>query len=152
MFLWTCYGELIKEPLAQAESRDLSVRIPMVEENEVFEAIGEDGFARLIRHFYSQVPADPVLGPMYPSDLLSAEERLRSFLIYRFGGPARYIEERGHPRLRMRHAPFPVDDRARQHWLLLMHNALEHAELPVPARDILWAYFESTAAAMKNQL
>ena len=122
-----------------------------MDENAVFGAIGQDGFIRLVRHFYDQVPSDPVLGPMYPPDLAAAEERLRNFLIFRFGGPPRYVEERGHPRLRMRHAPFPVDDLARRHWLTLMHNALARAELPVEARDILWAYFEATAEAMMNR-
>jgi hemoglobin len=122
-----------------------------VEESAVFQLIGEDGFTRLIHHFYRQVPSDPVLGPMYPPDLAAAEQRLRNFLIYRFGGPPRYLEERGHPRLRMRHAPFSVDDQARQHWLLLMRNALDLANLPLEARDVLWAYFESTAEAMMNR-
>ena len=74
-------------------------------EEELFDTIGEDGFVRLIRAFYAQVPDDPILGPMYPKeDLAGAEERLRDFLIGRFGGPQRYVERRGHPRLRMRHA------------------------------------------------
>ena len=84
-------------------------------------AFGEDGFARLVRAFYAQVPADDVLGPMYPrDDLEGAEQRLRDFLVGRFGGPPRYIEQRGHPRLRMRHMPFTVDERARDRWVLLM--------------------------------
>ena len=129
-----------------------SVSIRVVDESEVYTAIGEDGFRRLIHGFYSQVPHDPVLGPMYPADdLAAAEERLRTFLIYRFGGPPRYLEERGHPRLRMRHAPFPVDDAARRHWLMLMQSALGAADLPAEARRILAAYFESTAAAMVNR-
>jgi hemoglobin len=124
-----------------------------MEESEVYTAIGEQGFARLVEHFYSQVPGDPVLGPMYPGkNLAAAEERLRDFLVYRFGGPQRYIEERGHPRLRMRHAPFPVDDRARVHWLTLMQNALERAQFPADVQSILWSYFESTASAMMNRL
>ena len=130
-----------------------SVSIRVVEESAVYAAIGEDGFTRLIHAFYTQVPSDPVLGPMYPEgDFAGAEERLRNFLIYRFGGPQRYVEERGHPRLRMRHAPFPVDDRARQHWLMLMHNAVEQAGFPAEVRDVLCTYFESTAAAMMNRL
>ena len=79
-------------------------------DGEVYDAIGEDGFARLVRGFYAQVPGDDVLGPMYPADdLAGAEERLRDFLIGRFGGPPRYIEQRGHPLLRMRHAPLHID-------------------------------------------
>src|SRR5689334_561640 len=87
-----------------------SATLTVVEEHEIYSAIGEDGFRRLIRAFYSQIPQDDILGPIYPAeDFPGAEERLRDFLIFRFGGPARYIENRGHPRLRMRHAPFPVD-------------------------------------------
>ncbi len=123
-----------------------------MEEHEVYTTIGEEGFERLIGAFYKQVPADPVLGPMYPpEDLAGAEKRLRDFLIFRFGGPQRYIEERGHPRLRMRHAPFPVNDTARQHWLRMMGTALTETELPIEAKELLWAYFESTAAAMMNR-
>lgn len=119
----------------------------------MYSAIGEEGFRRLIHDFYSQVPHDEVLGPMYPpGDLANAEERLREFLIYRFGGPARYIENRGHPRLRMRHAPFPVSARAREHWMAMMNRALEQAELPSEAGSLLRAYFESTATAMINRV
>jgi hemoglobin len=97
-----------------------------VEEHEVYAAIGDEGFERLIAAFYRRVPDDPVLGPMYPpDDMAGAEARLRDFLIYRFGGPQRYIEARGHPRLRMRHAPFTVNLLAREHWLDMMRYALE---------------------------
>lgn len=74
--------------------------------SSVYPVLGEEGFVRLVAAFYRQVPADELLGPMYPpNELAAAEQRLRDFLVYRFGGPQRYIEERGHPRLRMRHAP-----------------------------------------------
>ena len=77
--------------------------------------------AASIAAFYRQVPGDPILGPMYPAhDLAGAETRLRDFLVGRFGGPQRYIEQRGHPRLRLRHAPFPIDPAARDRWLELM--------------------------------
>jgi hemoglobin len=123
-----------------------------MQEHEVYAEIGEEGFRRLIAAFYSQVPRDEVLAAMYPAnDLAGAEERLRDFLIFRFGGPERYIEKRGHPRLRMRHAPFPVGDVARQHWLQLMSRALDTTGLPDEVRRILWTYFESTAAAMMNR-
>ena len=91
----------------------------------VYDLIGEDGFRRLTRNFYRQVPEDEILGPMYPAqDLAGAEERLGDFLIFRFGGPPRYIEQRGHPRLRMRHNPFAIDERARNRWVELMDRAL----------------------------
>ncbi|MGC2656783.1 MAG: globin [Bryobacteraceae bacterium] len=123
-----------------------------MEEQEIYSVIGEDGFDRLIAAFYRQVPLDPVLGPLYPKDdLAAAEHRLRDFLIFRFGGPQRYIEQRGHPRLRMRHAPFPIGPEARDHWLQLMRNALMEAALPAGAATILWDYFEPTANAMMNR-
>ena len=123
-----------------------------MEEHEVYSAIGEEGFQKLIAAFYRQVPNDDVLGPMYPpEDLAGAEKRLRDFLVFRFGGPQRYIEERGHPRLRMRHAPFAVNELARQHWIRMMGLALTAVDFPDEAKQLLWAYFESTAAAMVNR-
>ena len=123
-----------------------------VEDQEVFSAIGEEGFERLVAAFYRQVPNDDVLGPMYPRhDLAGAEQRLRDFLIFRFGGPPRYIEQRGHPRLRMRHAPFPIGLAARQRWLALMDGALEEAALPSGATDVLRSFFEGTATFLMNR-
>ena len=93
-------------------------------EEEVYAVIGEAGFDRLVGAFYAQVPADPILGPMYPADdLAGAEQRLRDFLIGRFGGPPRYVAQRGDPRLRMRHAPFAIDTAARDRWVTLMDRA-----------------------------
>jgi hemoglobin len=144
LFLWVPSSELIV-PAA-------SVRIGIVQESEVYAALGDDGFERLVAEFYQQVPGDEVLGPMYAGkDLSGAQRRLRGFLIYRFGGPDHYLEERGHPRLRMRHAPFAVNDLARQHWLKLMRAALENAGIDPDAKDTLWNYFEATATAMINQ-
>jgi hemoglobin len=123
-----------------------------VEENEVFGAIGDDGFTRLIAAFYRQVPGDDILGPMYRGrDLAAAEKRLRDFLIYRFGGPQQYIEERGHPRLRMRHAPFAIDQAARDRWMTLMTKALVETNLPEEAARVLAAFFDSTATFMLNR-
>ena len=124
-----------------------------MEENEIYSVLGEDGFTRLIGSFYRQVSTDDILGPLYPEhDFPGAEERLRNFLIFRFGGPQHYIEQRGHPRLRMRHAPFPVDQAARDRWMKLMEHALTEVDMPEAARQILWSYFESTATAMMNRL
>jgi hemoglobin len=122
------------------------------DEGQVYQQIGEDGFARLVRAFYARVPADDVLGPMYPpDDLAGAESRLRDFLVGRFGGPPRYIEQRGHPRLRMRHAPFPIDQRARDRWVQLMTRALDDTQLPVEADLVLRGFFETTATFMMNR-
>ncbi len=121
-------------------------------EEDVYARVGEDGFARLVRAFYAQVPADDVLGPMYPGDdLEGAEQRLRDFLVGRFGGPPRYIEQRGHPRLRMRHMPFVVDERARDRWVLLMNRALDEAALPPDATAMLREFFAAMASFLRNR-
>ena len=121
-------------------------------DEQVYEAIGEPGFTRLIRAFYAQVPADAILGPMYPTDdLAGAEQRLRDFLIGRFGGPPRYIEQRGHPRLRMRHMPFSIDQAARDRWVVLMDRALAEAQVPEDAAAVLREFFHSTATFMINR-
>ena len=121
-------------------------------EGDLYAAIGEEGFARLIRAFYAQVPADPILGPMYPADdLAGAEQRLRDFLIGRFGGPARYVEQRGHPRLRMRHMPFAIDMPARDRWVALMDRALDQAQLPAEAASLLREFFHGMATFMINR-
>ena len=121
-------------------------------EAEVFQAVGEEGFARLVRAFYRQVEHDDILGPMYPKeDMHGAEERLRDFLVGRFGGPTRYIEQRGHPRLRARHMPFPVTPAARDRWMQLMTNAMNEAQLHPDAADILNQFFDQMATFMINR-
>ena len=121
-------------------------------EEDLYPAIGDEGFQRLVRAFYAQVPDDDVLGPMYPPhDLAGAEQRLRDFLIGRFGGPPRYIEQRGHPRLRMRHAPFAVDAAARNRWVQLMDRALDEARLPEEVTSLLREFFHSTATFLRNR-
>ena len=121
-------------------------------EEHIYAAIGEDGFARLVRAFYARVPDDDVLGPMYPADdLTGAEERLRDFLIGRFGGPPRYIEQRGHPRLRMRHAPFAIDEAARDRWVLLLDRALDEARLPDEAASLLREFLPALATFMLHR-
>jgi hemoglobin len=132
--------------------RDLPASIALMEEHEIYSAIGDDGFLRLVAAFYRQVPQDSVLGPLYEKhDLESAEQRLRGFLIFRFGGPSRYIEERGHPRLRIRHAPFAIGKAARDRWVQLMTAALDEAMLPSDADRLLRAFFESTATFLINR-
>ena len=121
-------------------------------EEQVYARIGEDGFARLVRAFYAQVPGDAVLGPMYPADdLPGAEARLRDFLVGRFGGPQRYIAERGHPRLRMRHMPFVIDRDARDRWVQLMDRALDESALDPAARDLLREFLHGMATFMINR-
>lgn len=125
---------------------------PTLPEDQVYEAIGDEGFARLAGAFYRRIPADDILGPMYAAaDLIGAEARLRNFLIFRFGGPGTYIEQRGHPRLRQRHAPFPVDSLARDHWISLMNQALDEAALPAEADSTLRAFFDHVATFLINR-
>jgi len=122
-----------------------------MDDSEIFQAIGEDGFTRLVAAFYRQVPGDDILGPMYPpDDLEGAEQRLRDFLIGRFGGPPRYIEQRGHPRLRMRHAPFTINAAARNRWVALMSRALDEAAFPRQVELALRPFFEGVASMMMN--
>lgn len=116
------------------------------------EMIGDDGFTRLVSAFYRQIPGDDILAPIYPADdLAGAEQRLRDFLIFRFGGSPRYIEQRGHPRLRQRHLPFPVDQRARDRWVSLMARALAETQLPAQAEQMLGEFFSDTATFMMNR-
>ena len=124
-----------------------------MQEYEVYEAIGAEGFGRLVAAFYRQIPGDDILGPMYPADdLTGAEARLRDFLAYRFGGPQSYIEQRGHPRLRMRHAPFPITQTARDRWIELMTRALDETRLPAEADAMLRGFFAHMATFLVNRL
>jgi hemoglobin len=116
-----------------------------MQELDVYALIGEEGF-------YRQVPQDDLLGPMYPAqDLSGAEQRLRDFLIGRFGGPQTYIEQRGHPRLRARHSPFSINQTARDRWMRLMDNALGEASLSGEAEQVLRKFFNDTSTFMINQ-
>lgn len=113
---------------------------------------GSPFFARLVHEFYERVWRDDVLRPMYPQDdRAGAEDRFRMFLEQYWGGSTAYSEQRGHPRLRMRHAPFPVDPDARERWLACMRGALDAVD-PAPLhRAELDDYFERAATAMLNR-
>ena len=127
------------------------MNIEKVEEQDLYQLIGEVGFRNLVAAFYKQVAEDDILGTMYPKhDMAGAEERLRDFLLFRFGGPMDYLEKRGHPRLKMRHAPFDVDERARDRWVAMMDQAMVQAELPAAAVETLKAFFHSTATFLRN--
>lgn len=122
-------------------------------ETTFYEAVGgEPTFTRLVHRFYQGVAADPVLRPLYPDDDLGpAEERLRLFLMQYWGGPRTYDETRGHPRLRMRHASFAVDPRARDAWLGHMHDAVAELELPAGLQTLLWDYLVNAAHSLTNR-
>ena len=112
---------------------------------------GKDFFVNLVIDFYQEIINDPVLKPMYPEDDLDgAIERLTLFLMQYWGGPATYSELRGHPRLRMRHAAFPIDFRARDSWLKNMMVALDKQEITQENRTKLWNYLQMAADSMVN--
>ena len=119
---------------------------------ELFEAIGgTDTFRRLAKRFYEGVAGDDVLKPMYPEeDLGPAEDRLRMFLEQYWGGPGTYQEQRGHPRLRMRHMPYKINPEARDRWLSHMRVAVDELELAPVHHEELWSYLERAAYAMLN--
>jgi hemoglobin len=126
-----------------------------LQEIDVYNLLGEAGFTRLVAAFYRRVPKDDILGPMYPpDDLAGAEQRLRDFLIYRFGGPPRYIEQRGHPRLRARHSPFRVNQAARDRWMQLMGDALSEVvaeiALPMEAEQFVRSFLEGMSTFLIN--
>jgi len=112
---------------------------------------GHEVFARLVHEFYLRVREDPVLAPMYPqNDLDGAERRLCMFLEQYWGGPATYSRERGHPRLRMRHAAFHVNPDARDRWLSHMRAALDEVKLSPMHDATLWDYLQRAAHSLVN--
>jgi hemoglobin len=118
----------------------------------LYEAIGgEQTFRRLVGTFYAGVASDPVLRAIYPEDDLGpAAERLRMFLVQYWGGPNTYSELRGHPRLRMRHAPFPIGVAAHDAWLRHMRSALSELELEPELDETMWRYFVMAAGSLRN--
>jgi len=113
---------------------------------------GEAFFTDLVSQFYAQVALDPILRPMYPEgDLKAAALRLQWFLEQYWGGPTTYQENRGHPRLRMRHAEFHINLAAHDAWLKAMRTAIDGVEMKPELKAQLWTYLEMAAAAMVNQ-
>ena len=112
---------------------------------------GEAFFADLVSQFYAHVAVDPILRPMYPeSDLKGAARRLQIFLEQYWGGPTTYQEERGHPRLRMRHAGFHINPAAKDAWLVCMRKAVDGVSMQPEHREKLWRYLEGAALHMVN--
>ena len=113
---------------------------------------GEEFFVDLVSQFYAHVATDPILRPMYPdSDMKGAAERLQMFLEQYWDGPTTYQENRGHPRLRMRHAGFHINAAARDAWLNAMHVVVDGIEMDAALRAQLWSYLEMAANSMVNQ-
>lgn len=120
----------------------------------VYEAVGGMPFFEgLVDRFYEGVAADPVLLPLYPEphDLAGARHRLTLFLAQYWGGPSAYSQERGHPRLRMRHVPFPIGPDARDRWLGHMTEALDAMAPPAEVRTRFDEYFAFAAESMRNR-
>lgn len=134
----------------------------LIPEHQLFAVLGEAGFASIASFFYEKVVADDILGPMYRASpeshhasdmeahMRSAERRLRDFLIGRFGGPQRYVEQRGHPRLRMRHMPFRIDVDARHRWVHLFSASIDEADLDPAASHALKHYVSQIATFLVN--
>lgn len=124
----------------------------MSDESTVLAAIGKDGIAAMVAAFYRRVRHDELIGPMYPDDdWEGSEERLREFLWFRIAQDPTYILKRGHPRLRMRHAPFRIDAAARDRWLALMAESMDETQINGPAREWLDGFFYQIADFMRNQ-
>lgn len=126
------------------------------DELPIYQLLGAETLTAIVAGFYRQVPSDPILGPMYPQqDFAGAEQRLRSFLIYRFGGPPDYLRDRGHPRLRIRHAPFAVDQAARDRWMQLMMRSVDEqvaaGRVAPPHRDYLERFLGDIATFLRNR-
>lgn len=122
----------------------------MIDQREIYAQLGDAPFRRLIDAFYAGVADDPLLRPMYPADLTASKEHLFLFITQFFGGPQRYNTLRGHPRLRMRHMPFQIDQAARDTWMRHMLAALDQAAIPEPAYTAMREYFERAATFLIN--
>ena len=118
----------------------------------LYAELGEPTLRALVTAFYQRVREDEIIGPLYPQDdWAGAEKRLADFLIFRFGGPQTYIEERGHPRLRMRHMPFSIGITERDRWLDLMGAAMHETGIKPPQAETLAAFFAQVADFMRNR-
>lgn len=116
-----------------------------------YEQLSEANIRKIAKIFYEGIEQDELLRPMYPKDLAPAEERFALFLIQVFGGPTTYSDQRGHPRLRMRHFPYVIDQTARDHWMQHITNAMAQIEMPELTRVQIMSYFQRASLHMMNQ-
>lgn len=125
---------------------------PMDELSTLCARVGETKLREMVTAFYRRVRVDDVIGAMYPpDDWENAEKRLADFIVYRFGGPQNYIEERGHPRLRGRHMPFSIGEAERDRWMKLMGEAMTEVAVPDPEAPIISTFFAQVADMMRNR-
>jgi len=117
----------------------------------IYSAVGgEEPFYRLVEEFYARVEEDEILRPLYPEDLTEPRQNLTLFLIQRTGGPATYSQQRGHPRMRMRHAPFKIGQAERDAWIKNMFAALEQVEELKPHEEVLKPFLDNFATMLIN--
>ncbi len=121
-------------------------------EELIYATLGENGFTELTRAFYKRMRVDDLIGPMYPADdWKGSEERLRDFLLFRFGADQRYLEKRGHPRLRGRHMPFKIGKAEAKRWVEIMGEAADEVVADPGIRTALMAFFTQVADFLRNQ-
>jgi len=116
----------------------------------IYELVGENQIRQLTHHFYQEVAKNQTLRNLYPEDLAPAENRLFLFLLQVFGGPQTYSEQRGHPRLKMRHFDWEIDESMRDHWLNCMLTAMDNLNLDPNVRELMLGYFIKVANHMVN--
>lgn len=122
------------------------------DEQTVYERVGgAETFWKLVSAFYRRIETDEYLRPMFPTDLEAGKRNQYLFLSQFFGGPTTYSEERGHPRLRMRHFPFPIDREARDRWLRHMLDAIDEVGIQEPERGMMRSYFERASEHLINR-
>jgi len=122
-----------------------------MKEEEIWTALGEDGFRAIVRDFYAAVKEDDLIGPMYPQDdWEGSEKRFFDFLCFRFGAVETYLKERGHPRLRMRHMPFRIGVKERDRWLQIMGASLDNNVENLAMRQQMVEFFSQVADFMRN--
>jgi hemoglobin len=120
--------------------------------SQIYAAVGEAKLRALVAAFYRRVRQDDLIGKMYPDDdWEGAEKRLADFIVYRFGGPQTYLEERGHPWLRMRHMPFAIGIDERNRWLDLMGASMREVEIPAEQAPLIGEFFAQIADMMRNR-
>lgn len=114
--------------------------------------LGEETIRAMVAAFYRKVRHDDLIGPMYPpDDWEGSQKRLADFLVYRFGGAPTYLEERGHPRLRARHFPFPIGPAERDRWLELMTQAMQETGIGGESAAVMTVFFDQVAESMRNR-
>ena len=124
----------------------------MDEISQIYSQVGDERLRQMVAAFYRRVKVDDLIGKMYPpDDWDGSEKRLADFLVYRFGGPQTYLEERGHPRLRARHFPFSIGMEERDRWLTLMGQAMKETGIEQAQAVVMGQFFAQVADMMRNR-